>query len=962
MLSTETSPAGTPQQRLEIAEALFFAGAFAEAESAYRLALAEAPQHLSANIGASRCARRRGDRQASAACLAAALGAHPANLSLRIELAADLRELGQLDAAEEQGRQAVALAPRNVHAHLSLGHCARKRGDRTTAMAIFQSAAALAPSEPAPRIELAADLRELGQLDAAEEQCRQALALAPSNVHAHLGLAHCARKRGDRAAAMAIFRSAAAAAPSEPAPLIELAADLRELGQWGAAEEQCRQALALAPNNVYAHLGLAHCARKRGDRQAAMAIFRSAAAAAPSEPAPRIELAADLRELGQLEAAEEQCREALALAPDYVYAHLGLGHCARKRGDRRAAMAWFQSASRANPLDAAPLIEIAVEQREAGDPDAAIRTARDVLARDPDNLHALMSIGISERYACRHEAALAAFTLAHHASPANAAPLVEMAVEQRMLGRQAACDERLAKAFACDPRNVSVIGRRAEQAMLACDAVTVEAIYRQALEAQPRELAFHLGIAEALARQGKPDEALAMLAGLHDSHGPAPAISAKRISLLHQSGDYFGALHLVRQETALAPHGFDHWVQRFGLEILVGSNAEIESCLSHMRPGTLHQRATVVHLHGIFAEGQWRYADAIRCYEMAAGMNPGDNGIQHSLVRSKLLTFDLAGAQRHLRRFCDRTAYITRLQKKSPNMSQSLYGQLLEDFSLDHDLAGSLAATQTIPPWLRLPALRQAVLDNPDSTGAAIALMIALRQAGAFARVVEHPSDPDSLIPKRIMQFWDSEDLPPDVDHLMRGWGDRNPDHTRHVFCDRTARAYLRRQHPDSVLAAYRRAQEAAQKSDIFRLAWLAAEGGVYADADDRSLRPLATIIPANADLVMYQEDVASIGNNFIAARAGHPVIVLALSRAVEAINRGDTDNVWLSTGPALLTRALATHLATGDAEQLAVPKGIHVLDRRDLNRVVAMNCMLGYKNSQRNWANSVFAKRRRAA
>jgi tetratricopeptide (TPR) repeat protein len=962
MSSTETTPADTSERQLEIAERLFAAGAFAEAETAYRLILDEAPQHLSANIGASRCARKRGDREASAACLAAALGARPADIGLRIELAADLRELGRLDAAEEQGRQAVALAPRNVHAHLSLGHCARKRGDRQAAMAIFRSAAAIAPTEPAPRIELAADLRDLGQLDAAEAQCRQALALAPGNVYAHLGLGHCLRKRGDREAAMAVFQSAVTIAPAEPAARIELAAELRELGQLDAAEEQCRQALALAPGNVYAHLGLAHCARKRGDRQAAMAIFRSAMTIAPAEPAPRIELAAELRELGQLDAAEALCRQALALAPGYLYAHLALGHCARKRGDRQATLAWFQTASQASPLDPAPRLEIAVEQRDAGDPDAAIRTARDVLATNPGNVQAWLSIGISERHACQHEAALAAFSEAHHAKPADAAPLVEMAVEQRMLGRQAVCDELLAAAFACEPTNVSVIGRLAEQALLASDAVTAEAIYAQALLARPGELAFHLGIAEAWARQGRPDEALAALAALHESRGPAPAISAKRISLLRQSGDHFAALHLARAETFLAPHGFDHWVLRFGLELLVGSNAGIESCLSQMRPGTLHQRATVAHLHGLFAEAQWRYDDAVRYHDMAAAMNPGDNGIQHSLVRSKLLTFDLAGARRHLRRFCDRTAYITRLQKKSANMSQSLYGQLLEDFGLDQVLAGSLAATQATPPWLRIAPLRTAVVDNPDSTAVSIALMIAFRQAGAFARLVDHPSDPDGPIPKSIMQFWDSEDSPPDVNRLMRSWGDLNPDHARHVFSDSTARSYLKRRHPEAVFEAYRRAQEAAQKSDIFRLAWLAAEGGVYADADDRALRPLATIIPGHADLVLYQEDVASIGNNFIAARPGHPVIVQALARAVEAINRGDTDNVWLSTGPALLTRALATHLAAGDVDRIAVATDIHVLDRRDLNHAVAMNCMLGYKSSQQNWANAVFAKRRRAA
>jgi tetratricopeptide (TPR) repeat protein len=882
------------REQLEIAETLLAAGAFAEAESAYRRTIEEAPQHVAAHIGASRCARKRGDRQASLAYLAAALGAYPANIGLRIELAADLHELGQLDAAEEQYRQVLGVAPGNVRAHIGLGHCARKRGDRGAAMAIFRSVSVLAPAEPGPRIELAADLHALGQLE--------------------------------------------------------------------AAEEQYRQVIGLAPGNVRAHIGLGHCARKRGDREAAMAIFQTVVALAPAEPGPRIELAAELRELGQMEAAEEQYRRVIGLAPGNVRAPIGLGQCARKRGDRHAAMAWFQLASEASPLEAAPRLEIAVEHRDAGDPDAAIKTARGVLAEDPGNLPALMSTGISERYAGRHEAAFAAFSEAHRASPTQAAPLVEMAMEQRMMGRQAACDELLARALRCDSTNVAVINRLAEQAMLASDFVAAAEIYERAILAQPGELTFHLGAAEAWARQGRMADALAALTALREARGPMPAIDAKRANLLRQSGDYAGALCVAREATVLAPHAFECWVVRFSLEMLVGSDAEVELCLSKIRPSTLHQRATLAHLRGLFAEAQWRYDDAIRCYDMAAAMNPSDDGVQHSLVRSRILTFDLAGAKGHLRRLCARTAYVTKLQKKSSNMSQSLYGQLLEEFCLDHFLAGSLAATQKIPSSLRIAALRQEVLGNPDSTAAAIGLMIALRQSGAFARPVDHPSDPEGRIPRRIMQFWDSENLPEDVARLMTSWADRNPDYACHVFHDETARAYLKRRHPAAVLAAYRRAQEAAQKSDIFRLAWLAAEGGVYADADDRASRPLGSCIPGHAELVLYQEDVASIGNNFIAAQAGHPVVTLALTWAVEAINRGDTDNVWLSTGPALLTRALATHLATGEEGRIEVPKGIVVFDRRDLNHAVAMNCMLGYKSSTRNWANSVFAKQRRAS
>ncbi len=180
------------------------------------------------------------------------------------------------------------------------------------------------------------------------------------------------------------------------------------------------------------------------------------------------------------------------------------------------------------------------------------------------------------------------------------------------------------------------------------------------------------------------------------------------------------------------------------------------------------------------------------------------------------------------------------------------------------------------------------------------------------------------------------------------------------IFNDKTAQAFLAQTYAPVVLQAYRHSREAAQRSDIFRLAWLAAVGGVYADADDRCLGPLDAIIPEGAELVLYQEDISSIGNNFIAMRPRHPVIQRALQLAVQAINRGDSDIVWLSTGPGLLTRVVAVHLATVAAGRAALPAGVIVFDRRDIYHTIAMNCTLGYKKSDRHWVNSAFNKGRR--
>ena len=68
------------------------------------------------------------------------------------------------------------------------------------------------------------------------------------------------------------------------------------------------------------------------------------------------------------------------------------------------------------------------------------------------------------------------------------------------------------------------------------------------------------------------------------------------------------------------------------------------------------------------------------------------------------------------------------------------------------------------------------------------------------------------------------------------------------------------------------------------------------------ALSRLTTILQVEAPtLVVHQEDYGSIGNNFIAATPDHPVLIRALEMATIAIKRGDTDLVWLSTGPGLL-------------------------------------------------------------
>jgi len=372
--------------------------------------------------------------------------------------------------------------------------------------------------------------------------------------------------------------------------------------------------------------------------------------------------------------------------------------------------------------------------------------------------------------------------------------------------------------------------------------------------------------------------------------------------------------------------------------------------------GSAAEQASLHRCHGFAAERLWQLERAASHYQEAAAVLPEDAGIQHDLLRVQVLTLDVAGARAALRRFCRLLAPATRLQNKSLNVSQTHFGQIIDEYRLDEAAPKAADLLRLRAPRERVQRLRRLAQRHPDSTAAAVSLLVALRQAGTLARRAPGPDAPP--IPKVIAQFWDSGDPPPDVERLMRTWPDQNPDYQTALFDDAGARDFLAERLPPEVLRAYAHVREPAQQADIFRLAWLVTEGGVYADADDRCLAPLGTLIPPDADLVLFQEELGTLANDFIAARPGHPALLAALDLAVAAINRGDSDVVWLSTGPALITRAFAQWLPDWESGEPALPDGTVVLDRHELFQAVAPGCMTGYKKTARHWSNSSFAGR----
>ena len=353
------------------------------------------------------------------------------------------------------------------------------------------------------------------------------------------------------------------------------------------------------------------------------------------------------------------------------------------------------------------------------------------------------------------------------------------------------------------------------------------------------------------------------------------------------------------------------------------------------------------------------FAESARLAAEAAGGDPNDVTRLNFAARSALIAFQVEDADRLLRVYAMRQRSVSKLQGMSESPAQSHIGHLIAEWRLDRDALARTMEARNANGQAKIDALKRVVAQFGDYTPASLALFIELRREGmltslAHAARIGGPR----LIPKTLVQFWDEEALPDDLEQICSTWSLNNPGYHYKRFSSKSASEYLQRRHGAATLQAFLRAREPAQKADIFRLAYLFAEGGYYADVDDRCVAPIEVIDPGGRALLLYQEDIGSVANSFIGAAQNDKAIGEALELAVASVNRGDGDVLWLSTGPGLLTRVLGSMASRNDHNLFADVGAPLILDRNELFRSVRIHCMASYKQTRRHWTRSILASR----
>lgn len=330
--------------------------------------------------------------------------------------------------------------------------------------------------------------------------------------------------------------------------------------------------------------------------------------------------------------------------------------------------------------------------------------------------------------------------------------------------------------------------------------------------------------------------------------------------------------------------------------------------------------------------------------------------ILRSLLRLQILAGDYAAAWSTYQKDMEIRAGRSGGNRKPGRPRRSLLGQILNEIRLkygDRDRAGLRWDNEGMEASLSL--WREDLDEDPGNTAAAFGLLSALFRTGGL-------SAPASLgeagpsIPRSIGQFWDDPQPPAQVVDLIEWNRSMNPDYDHRCFDNTGALEYLLERGENQAVHACMMSSHVAARSDVFRLAWLWHEGGVWLDADDRCTAPLGTLIDHGRRFVGYQEIYGTVGNNFMAVRPQDPIIRAALDDAVGSILETAGAPIWLSSGPGAITRALALHGTQADGTLAA---GITLMPAHQLLRAVSPHVRLNYKGTASHWVRQMQAPSR---
>jgi hypothetical protein len=175
-----------------------------------------------------------------------------------------------------------------------------------------------------------------------------------------------------------------------------------------------------------------------------------------------------------------------------------------------------------------------------------------------------------------------------------------------------------------------------------------------------------------------------------------------------------------------------------------------------------------------------------------------------------------------------------------------------------------------------------------------------------------------------LFQYWDSEEIPADIDALLRSYQAHNRHMQYRCFNRTEAAAFIGEHFGQRQIKAFNRCAVPAMRADYFRYCAVLARGGFYADADSLCTGPLDSMLPADADVVLFRRGPAKpVVNGIFGYRfPNNALLATALEIATTNIENRIANNVWVATGPGIFSALYEIWCMTPD-QRAHIPDGV---------------------------------------
>ncbi|PKH00964.1 glycosyltransferase family 32 protein [Paraglaciecola sp. MB-3u-78] len=175
------------------------------------------------------------------------------------------------------------------------------------------------------------------------------------------------------------------------------------------------------------------------------------------------------------------------------------------------------------------------------------------------------------------------------------------------------------------------------------------------------------------------------------------------------------------------------------------------------------------------------------------------------------------------------------------------------------------------------------------------------------------------MVPKKLIQYWDNLPVPPDIASLHATWPAINPEIDCEIFNFDKALQFILSEYGSEIADLFTLAAIPAMQSDIFRLAYIFAKGGIYVDMATRCKTPIEPLLHHSDKVVFMRKWHGGIWNGMIIAEKQNPIVKTIWETVLDNIKHRKYDDVWKATGPLSFNQTI--DLAGDDTNYVIYPQ-----------------------------------------